>query len=185
MAKGLWLTADEWAAREGFQKGFLLGYHFQQSGRHRRAWQGRHSRICLRATAPPSLFLWELPRGQWGRSQPLISGVFQGFWQQFGCTGGEFVVETKLGAGQCLASPLLDVCWGWRENASSNAAAQWPQRVWPHGESEMGRQHPIRHLGARAQPLPVVTCICASVPAHALLPIHPRHHCRVKKRHRV
>lgn len=87
----------------------------------------RHSRICLGATAPPSLFLRELPRGQWGHSQPLISGVLRGFWQQLGCTGGEFVVETKLGAGQCLASPLLDVCWGWRENASSNAAAQGPQ----------------------------------------------------------
>lgn len=172
MAKGLWLTADEWAAREGFQKGFLLGYHFQQSGRHRRAWQGRHSRIYLRATAPPSLFLWELPRGQWGRSQPLISGVFQGFWQQFGCTGGEFVVETKLGAGQCLASPLLDVCWGWRENASSNAAAQWPQRG---SSSDTGRARWEGSTPSDIWELGLSPCLLshASVPVSLHMPCSP------------
>lgn len=56
------------------------------------------------------LFLWELPRGQWGHSQPLISGVLQRDWQQLGCAGGECEVQTKLRVGQCLASPLLHVC---------------------------------------------------------------------------
>lgn len=107
----------------------------------------RHSRICLGATAPPSLFLQELPRGQWGHSQPLISGVLRGFWQQLGCTGGEFVVETKLGAGQCLASPLLDVCWGWRENASPNAAAQRPQSDTGRAGWDGSTPSDIRELG--------------------------------------
>lgn len=47
-------------------------------------------------------------------------------------------METKLGAGQCLASALLDVSWGQRENASSIAAAQWPRS----GVSEDGRAAP-------------------------------------------
>lgn len=45
--------------------GFLLGYHFQQLGRHRRAQGVRHGRICLGATAPRCLFLWKLLRGHW------------------------------------------------------------------------------------------------------------------------
>lgn len=69
----------------------------------------------------------EAAEGALGHSQPLISAVLRRDWQQLRCTGGECEVQTKLGAGQCLASPLLGVCWGGRENASSGAAAQWPQ----------------------------------------------------------
>lgn len=44
----------------------------------------------------------------------------------------------QAGAGQCLASPLLDVCWGWGENGSSYAAAQWPQSGSSRGTGRAG-----------------------------------------------
>lgn len=68
-------------------------------------------------------------------------------------------METKLGAGQCLASALLDVSWGQRENASSIAAAQRPQS----GASGDGRAAPTR---ARLSP-----CLCHSTCATAPVPL--------------
>lgn len=83
-----------------------------------------------RAHCSPSLFLWELPRAQWPHSQPLISGVLQRDWQQENVQR-----RPSWKAGQCLASALLDVCWG-----SSKAAAQRPRSGASSGD---GRAAPI------------------------------------------
>lgn len=138
----------------------------------------RHSRICLGATAPPSTFLWELPRGQWGHSQPLISGVLQ---QQLGCAGGEFVVETKLG---------LDSAWLLRFLCVGAGEKMLPPMPLPSGhraahpaarEEQDGKAAPLQTSESSGSAPTCCHSTCASVPAHALLQVHPRHSCRGKK----
>lgn len=133
----------------------------------------RHSRICLGATAPPSLLVWELPRGQWGHSQTLISG---GLRQQLGCAGRELVKETKLGLGSAWLLHFL-MCVGDGEKMvppmllpSGHRAAHPEAR-----EEQDGMAAPLQISGSSGS---APACCHSSC---ALPQAHPRHHCRGKK----
>lgn len=102
----------------------------------------RHGRTCLGPLLPQPVPLGAA-KGAVG-SQPASD-----FWSApEGLAAGESAVRPSW--GQCLASALLDVCWGQRENAPPNPGA--PERC-PAG---MGGQHP---------PQPGSAPACATGPA--------------------
>lgn len=110
----------------------------------------------------PSPLLWELPRGQRGRSQPLTSGVLQRDWQQ-----ENLQWRPSWGLDGAWLLPFL-MCAGAREK-------MLPPTLRPQSGVRRGWEGSTHH--SRLSP-----CLCRW-PCAALLPVQPRHHCRGNKRH--